>query len=185
MFDAGLMHAGRVEAVGREMNGLQQKLAGVRGAGNAAGALLTWGAMILILILGVELVSSDEISGVYLALLPLVAFSSFEAVQQMSRAVQHLDASIEAGQRVFELVDAPAEVAEPEVSAGLPDGHAIEFRDVSFRYSSESAWVLDRLNFEVQSGEKVALREDDDRQLTAPILGVRAGDHLSWWPGTA
>ncbi len=63
--------------------------------------------------LAIPLVSGGQIEGVYLALLPLTAIASFEAVQPLALALQQLEASQAAGRRLFELIDAAPEVPDP------------------------------------------------------------------------
>ena len=66
--------------------------------------------------LAIPLVSGGQIEGVYLALLPLTAIASFEAVQPLSLALQQLEASQAAGRRLFELIDTPPEVHDPRAA---------------------------------------------------------------------
>ena len=58
----------------------QSTVAVLRGVSNALAALFTSLAGLTVLILAIPLVSTGQIEGVYLALLPLTAIASFEAV---------------------------------------------------------------------------------------------------------
>ena len=157
IFDHRQEHAARVDAAGRELSRLQQRESAVRGATSALVALLASVAAVIVLALGVRLVASGEMNGVFLAVLPLVAIASFEAVQQMATAVQHLDASVEAGHRVFLLIDAQPDIVEPLAPATKPQDYSIEVRDLCFRYHPDDRPVLDGLSFEIRAGEKLAL----------------------------
>ena len=82
--------AARAGARARAGNGLQERMAMLRGASNALAALFTSLAALTVLGLAIPLVSGGRIEGVYLALLPLTAIASFEAVQPLSLALQQL-----------------------------------------------------------------------------------------------
>ena len=59
-------------------------------------------------------------AGVYLALLPLTAVAAFEAVQPLAQARQVSAESKSAAQRLFELIDAPPPVRDPEEPRRCP-----------------------------------------------------------------
>jgi ATP-binding cassette subfamily C protein CydC len=113
-FDQTQHHAARVLNLSRLLNRTQEQLAMLRGVSNGLAALFTSLAGLTVLMLAIPLVSGGQIEGVYLALLPLTAIASFEAVQPLSLALQQLEASQAAGRRLFELIDTPPEVSEPK-----------------------------------------------------------------------
>ncbi|MCB0235786.1 MAG: thiol reductant ABC exporter subunit CydC, partial [Anaerolineae bacterium] len=90
-----------------QLNQLQERLAVIRGMGNGLAALFTSLAALTVLALAIPLITGGQIDGVYLALLPLTAIASFEAVQPLSQAFQMLESSQAAARRLFELIDAP------------------------------------------------------------------------------
>ena len=112
-FDQTQQHAARVLGLSRVLNRTQEQLAMLRGVSNGLAALFTSLAGLTVLMLAIPLVSGGQIEGVYLALLPLTAIASFEAVQPLSLALQQLEASQAAGRRLFELIDTPPEVRDP------------------------------------------------------------------------
>ena len=101
------------------------ELAMLRGVSNGLAALFTSLAGLTVLMLAIPLVSGGKIEGVYLALLPLTAIASFEAVQPLSLALQQLEASQAAGRRLFELIDTPAEVRDPAQPAATTAGESV------------------------------------------------------------
>jgi ATP-binding cassette subfamily C protein CydC len=174
-FDQAQQHAARVLSLSRLLNRTQEQLAQVRGVSNGLAALFTSLAGLTVLMLAIPLVRGGQIEGVYLALLPLTAIASFEAVQPLSLALQQLEASQAAGRRLFELIDMPPEVrdpAEPMLVQPRPRGgpgtessartrtsstHDIEFNNVRFRYNQDDQWTLDGVSFNVPSGKRVAI----------------------------
>jgi ATP-binding cassette subfamily C protein CydC len=143
--------------LGGELEEAQLRMARVRGMSNALGTLLAGLAGLSVLLLAIPLVSHGQINGVYLALLPLTAIASFEVVQPLGAAFQQLEASRAAACRLFELIDAPAVVDDPESPLPPPRAHGIEFRGVRFRYAPDEPLVLDDFNLRIADGARVAL----------------------------
>ncbi len=100
--------------------------------------------------------SGGDVDGVYIALLVLASAASFEAVQPLAPALQQLDASREAGRRIFEIIDQPAAVQDPPSPQPAPDADGIEFRHVSFAYDGGTR-ALEDVSFRVARGEVLGI----------------------------
>jgi ATP-binding cassette subfamily C protein CydC len=128
---------------------------------NALAALFTSLAGLTVLGLAIPLVSSGKIEGVFLALLPLTAIASFEAVQPLALALQQLQANQAAGKRLFELIDATPAVADgghPNVGRVLyPATFDVEVRNLRFCYAPSEPPALDGVSFSVPHGGSVAI----------------------------
>jgi ATP-binding cassette subfamily C protein CydC len=135
----------------------QMRLAIVRGMSNALAVLLASLAGLTVLFLAIPLVSGGKIEGVFLALLPLTAIASFEAVQPLGAALQQLETSQAAARRLFELIDAPPPVKDPVHSLPPPTDYSIEFHNVSFRYAPDEPPALDNVSFCLPAGGHVAV----------------------------
>jgi ABC-type multidrug transport system fused ATPase/permease subunit len=131
--------------------------------GHGLGALFASLAGLTVLFLAIPLVAGGQIDGVFLALLPLTAIASFEAIQPLSQAAQMLESSKAAAGRIFELIDAEPAVADAPGSPVHPSSHlpthglSIDVRDLRFRYAPDEACVLDGLSFSVPAGGRVAI----------------------------
>jgi thiol reductant ABC exporter CydC subunit len=147
----------RVLAVSRRLGRIQERLAALRGASNALSALFVSLAALTILVLAIPLVTRGEVDGVYLALLPLAAVASFEALQPLSLALQQLEASHASARRIFEMIDAPPAVRDPASPAPAPAHFDIEARDVTFRYAPLDPAVLAHVSFRVAAGERLGI----------------------------
>lgn len=147
----------RTLALGAELNRAQLRLAHLRGVSGALGALFAGLAALTLLLIAIPLVYGGQVDGVFLALLPLTALASFEAVQPLSVALQQLEASRASAKRLFELIDAPPAVQEPAQPLAPPNAYSIEFQNVSFCYPSDAALVLEDESFQIPQGERVAL----------------------------
>jgi ATP-binding cassette subfamily C protein CydC len=114
-------------------------------------------AMVSVLALAIPLVAAGEIRGVYLAFLALVMLGSFEAVQPLGKAFQFLGRSVNAGQRLFEIMDAEPEVTDPPDPLPAPRDHTLCFEGVTFRYDRDAPPVLQDISFTLQPGNRVAV----------------------------
>ncbi len=157
VFDADGGHRGKILRLSGELNRLQERMAVLRGASNALSVVLAGLAALAVLVLAIPLVTGGGVQPLYLALLPLTAMASFEAVQPLSPALQQLEASQAAGRRIFELIDAPPEVVDPIDTAKIPQDLSIEMHDVSFSYDAGSVPALDRVSFEVHPGQRIGI----------------------------
>lgn len=161
-YDVQQVHLLRAARLGHELGRLQERLAMIRGLGNGLAALFTSLAGLTVLLLAIPLVTSGHIAGVYLALLPLTAIASFEAVQPLSQAFQLLESSQAAARRLFDLAAAPPAVQDPSGPSPQPGDMGLEFRNLTFRYPSSGdavpePVVLESLSFSVPSGSHLAL----------------------------
>jgi ATP-binding cassette subfamily C protein CydC len=168
-FDQAHEHRARVLQLSGELNRVQEQQALLRGVSNALAVLFTSLAALTVLWLAIPLVSGGQIEGVYLALLPLTAIASFEAVQPLGLALQQLEANQAAGRRLFELIDAAPEVpdpAEPVPLRGVPRttlpsaqdaDYTITFDRVSFRYNPIDPLALDGASFTFPAGSRSAI----------------------------
>jgi len=145
-------HRERALALGRRLDREQERLAVLRGTSNGLAALLTSLAAICLLGIAIPLVDGGTLDGVYLALVPLAAIASFEAVQPLSQAMEQLDASRAAAERLFEIIDAPPEVGDPVLPCRRPTGHGLEIRGLRFGYEPDGPLVLDGLDLSIAAG---------------------------------
>lgn len=150
-------HLRRVERLSLELGGLQGRMARVGGLQGALGGLLMNLATLAVLAVAIPLVSSGQLDGVYLAMLLLVVMSSFEAVLPLPQAFQGLSATLEAGRRLFEIVDAEPAVEDPARPAPGPAGSALQVQRLRFAYAADEPSVLDGVSFELAPGRLVAV----------------------------
>jgi subfamily B ATP-binding cassette protein MsbA len=80
----------------------------------------------------------------------------YEPFKKLSRTNNVLQSAFAAAERVFRMMDEPAEVTNDDGGVELPAGsHSIAFEQVSFRYGQD--WVLRDVTLEIGAGEVVAL----------------------------
>jgi ATP-binding cassette, subfamily C, bacterial CydC len=168
-FDQAQEHRTRVLRLNGELNRVQEQQAMLRGVSNALAVLFTSLAALTVLWLAIPLVSGGQIEGVYLALLPLTAIASFEAVQPLGLALQQLESSQAAGRRLFELIDAAPEAPDPAEPAPWPGAqrtaqesaleadYTIAFDKVCFRYNPGDPLVFNNASFTFPAGSRSAI----------------------------
>ncbi|HEY7094852.1 MAG TPA: thiol reductant ABC exporter subunit CydC [Ktedonobacterales bacterium] len=142
----------RALALSDQLTQSQERLAVVRGLSVALGGLLASLAGLTILALAIPLVTSGHIDAVDLAVLPLTAIASFEAVQPLSLALQNLEASQAAARRLFELIDSEPAAASNLTSSPHPDDYRLVARNLTFAYAADEPPALEDISFTVPSG---------------------------------
>ncbi len=137
----------------------RRQLSHARALAAALMALLVGLAATSVLAVAVVLVRDGTVDGVLLAVMPLVAIATFEAIGPLSAAYEHLDRSRAASRRLVELVDAPEQVRDPAAPTPLPIAPgrplSLEVRDLTFGYGGES--VLRGADLRVPPGSTVAI----------------------------
>jgi thiol reductant ABC exporter CydC subunit len=146
-----------IAALNRRLDRVQERMAFVTGLQDALSDLMMNLAMVAVLALAIPLVAAGEIRGVYLAFLALVMLGSFEAVQPLGKAFQFLGRSVNAGERLFEIVDAEPEVTDPPAPLPAPTDRTLRFEGVTFRYERDAPPVLQDISFTLEPGKRVAV----------------------------
>ena len=82
----------------------------------------------------------------------------YDPVRRLSRANNEIQQGLSAAERIFEILDAPIDVQDPEKYEVIkPFSKAIDFKDVCLTYPGVSKPVLSNINLTIQAGEVVAL----------------------------
>ncbi len=119
--------------------------------------LLGMVATCIVLWFGGQIAASGEVTiGVIVAFLAYVGYL-FQPIRDLSQIYTTLQAAVAGGERVIELLDTPAEVADAPEAIELPpvEGH-VEFRHVWLRYRGGEP-VLRDINLTIEPGQMVAL----------------------------
>jgi len=136
-------------------------------------------AIALVIWLGGRGVMHNWISLGILVAFMQYAWRFFRPIQDLSDKYNILQAAMAASERVFKLLDTPAEIISPSITVSGDGSGTIEFRDVWFTYQkltdeqlthiataseaeleatkSEIEWVLRGVSFTIRSGETAAI----------------------------
>lgn len=167
VFGAGSAHVARVRALSDELGALQRRLAAIGGLNTAVGSFLTNSAVLVALALAIPLVTAGRLAGVNLAVLALATAAGFEAVLPLPLAAQHLESSLAAARRLFEIGGealGSGAGAQEEASMGQAAGDgapqrpvALTVNHLTLRYAPDEPAALDDLSFYVPAGRHLAV----------------------------
>lgn len=147
----------QVGGLSRELLGLQGRVSGINGLSSALTGLVMNLAVWSVLVLAIPMVTGGEIKGVYLAMLALGVLSSFEAVLPLPGMLHHVEESLAAARRLFDITQAKPEVLDPPVSPVKPGKYDLLVKGLGFRYTPDTPWVLNGLDLTLPEGGRAAL----------------------------
>lgn len=156
----GLREVRAFAAEGRMLAAVQAKEAALLSAqrGMASRTALAGAASMLCAQVAVLAVLIDAgadpaaaIAGAFLVL------AAFEAIGGLPRAGALAGHAAAAAARVLEAADAPVPVPDPADPAAMPDGNALRFEAVAFRWLPDRPAVFDGLTLDIPAGARVAL----------------------------
>jgi ATP-binding cassette subfamily B protein len=79
-----------------------------------------------------------------------------QPLTQTASMLNVLQSGIASAERVFELLDAPEQSSDPEITDRVPVSGRVEFQDASFRYLPERP-LIEHLNLVAEPGQTVAI----------------------------
>lgn len=150
-------HLAVARELGCELVLQQGKAAGLSGLSTALTGLSSNLALWSILVLSIRAVESGQLKGTYLAMLALAAFGSFEAIAPLPLAWRHLEESLAAARRLFQISDGGPAVPDSPEGNIRPQGYDLKVKNLSFRYDDHGPWVLQDINLELPAGKRVAV----------------------------
>ncbi len=153
--DAHIRTIGNQDA---ELTAIASASAGTAGIGLALTTLLAglacWGCLMV----GIPAVLSGRLGGTELAVITLIPLAAFELVVGLPVATQALQRVRQAAARVFEVVDTPAPIPDPEVAVSLPGPpYDLEVRSVWAGYPGAVSPALGDVDLSLPAGQRVAV----------------------------
>ena len=150
-------HLERLQAAEEKKLDLQKKSAFFEGLHESLSGLAMNAAVIWILWSMLPMVRVGTVSSITLTAVIFGVIASFEAFLPLTGSMQHLEADIRAGDRLFEIIDAVPEIKAPERPEPLPVRHDIEVNDLCFSYPGSLRPAIDGISFTVPQGGKTAI----------------------------
>ena len=121
---------------------------------------ITWGVGgFLLYFIGIRIVGADKIGvGTFLAFSTYLGMF-WSPIRNLASFYNKLVTNISAAERIFDILDTPAEITDREGSRDLPAVKGdVSFSHVDFAYTDEpDKLVLKDVNFSVKAGETIAL----------------------------
>ncbi|MBW8792671.1 MAG: thiol reductant ABC exporter subunit CydD [Streptomyces sp.] len=157
---AGALPA-RTDAV-RRADGTLTRIAS-RGAtatalGDGLTALLTGLTVVAAALLGAQGVADGRLDGVAMAVVVLTPLAAFEAVLGLPLAVRHRQRVRRSAERIYEVLDAPEPVREPERPRQAPAApFPVVLKGLTARYPGQARDALGGLDLTLHEGRRVAV----------------------------
>ncbi len=121
---------------------------------------ITWGAgSFLLYFIGIRVIGADRIGvGTFLAFSTYLGMF-WSPIRNLSSFYNKIVTNISAAERIFDILDTPAEIVDLEGCGELPQIQGeVRFENVSFAYADEpEKMVLENVSFSVKPGETIAL----------------------------
>lgn len=121
---------------------------------------ITWGAgAFLLYYIGICIVGPEHVGiGTFIAFSTYIGMF-WSPIRNLASFYNKIVTNISAAERIFDILDTPAEITDREGAYELPQVKGqVKFSDVSFAYEDEpDRLVLENVSFEVQAGETIAL----------------------------
>jgi ATP-binding cassette subfamily C protein CydC len=127
-------HFALLRALNDKLVRTQRREAQIAGLQDALMSLFSHLGVWAVLVVTIRMVSSDQIEALNLAVLVLITQACFEAVWPLPEAAQHLEGNLEAANRLFEVLDASPQVADPPKANPPPKVATLRLRNLSFSY---------------------------------------------------
>lgn len=114
-------------------------------------------ALWLSLVVTIPLVSSGELSGIFLAMVILVVWASFEAVIPIPQAIIQVEQSLVAADHIFGLGEHEKTKSADPGRGATPMGYHLVLEGVDFAYQAGEALLYQNLSLKIPAGAKVAI----------------------------
>ncbi len=148
--------AAQLETISARQIQTQRTISGRLSIQSAVTGLLSGVGMWTVLVIAVPFVSAAAISGEYLAVIALVALTSFEAILPLPLAAQNLSIDLQAASRLFEVIDADPEVEDPSFPLPMPVKIDLQIRKLDFSYPGSST-LLKGISLDLPPGKRLAV----------------------------
>ena len=113
-------------------------------------------ATALVIFFGGQMVWQDTLTAGSLVAFVLYIDRFFDPIRDLSQRYNTLQATMAAGERIFELLDTPPEILDPPDAVEMPPMRGeVQFDHVSFSYDDKTV-VLDDVSLRVSPGQTVA-----------------------------
>ncbi|WP_030153261.1 thiol reductant ABC exporter subunit CydD [Streptomyces sp. NRRL S-244] len=153
--------AGRKDAAkesDRTLTGISARGAAATGLGGGLTALVCGLTVVVAAALAADAVHDGRLSGVAMAVAVLTPLAAFEAVNGLPQAVQYRQRVRRSAERIYEVIDAPVPVAEPERPAAVPGSpFPLRLTGLAARHPGQEQDALRGLDLTLEAGRRIAV----------------------------
>ncbi|MCH0538818.1 thiol reductant ABC exporter subunit CydD [Streptomyces sp. MUM 203J] len=148
----------RAKEADRALTRIAARQSAATGLGAGLTVLVTGLTVAAAALVGVQAVRDGRLGGVALAVVVLTPLAAFEAVMGLPLAVQYRQRVRRSAERVFEVLDAPVPVHEPERPEPMPASpFPLELRGVCARHPGQERDALHAFDLRLEAGRRVAV----------------------------
>jgi ATP-binding cassette subfamily C protein CydC len=140
-----------------QSNKEQRTMRHLTATGAAVNTLLSNVTLLAVLLAGLYFISRNTMTGPNVAMICLIIMGLFEAIEAIPLAYQFLGQTRKAAQRLNTLTADDEEATMPQSDSPFPDKRAIELRNVSFHYHSQTHDVLHEMNYAIPQGSFITI----------------------------
>ncbi|BDH02905.1 thiol reductant ABC exporter subunit CydD [Streptomyces seoulensis] len=137
---------------------IASRAAGATALGDGLTALISGLTVTVAALLGAQAAAGGRIQGVVVAVVVLTPLAAFEAVLGLPLAVRYRQRVARSAERVYEVLDAPEPVHEPEHPREAPASpFPLVVKDLTARYEDQHRDALDGLDLTLDRGRRIAV----------------------------
>ncbi|MER7461748.1 thiol reductant ABC exporter subunit CydD [Streptomyces sp. NPDC097981] len=153
--------AGRKDAArqsDRTLTAIAARGAAATGLGSGLSALVCGLTVVVAAAVAAGAVHDGRLSGVAMAVAVLTPLAAFEAVNGLPQAVQYRQRVRRSAERIYEVIDAPVPVAEPERPAEVPASpFPLRLTGLAARHPGQEHDALHGLDLTLEAGRRIAV----------------------------
>ncbi|MFJ6844041.1 thiol reductant ABC exporter subunit CydD [Streptomyces griseoluteus] len=137
---------------------IASRAAGATALGDGLTALISGLTVTVAALLGAQAAAGGRIHGVLVAVVVLTPLAAFEAVLGLPSAVRYRQRVARSAERVYEVLDAPVPVREPEHPRAAPDSpFPLVLSDLTARYADQHRDALHGVDLTLDRGRRIAV----------------------------
>ncbi|GHB65635.1 ABC transporter [Streptomyces cirratus] len=142
----------------RSLTVIASRGAAATGLGSGLSALVCGLTVVCAAALGANAVAGGRLAGVAMAVVVLTPLAAFEAVTGLPQAVQYRQRVRRSAERIYEVIDAPMPVSEPEQAAAPPASpFPLRLTGIAARYPGQETDALHGLDLTLEAGRRIAV----------------------------
>lgn len=148
----------RTREADRQLTSIASRGAAATALGGGLSALVCGLTVVCAAFAGVQAVRDGRLDGVSLAVVVLTPLAAFEAVTGLPSAVQYRQRVRRSAERVYEVLDAPVPVHEPDRAAAPPaTAFPLAVRGLGARYAGQERDALGGFDLTLTAGKRIAV----------------------------
>ncbi len=177
-FGADAAALGAIDTLGRRADALERRHARMVAGAGLVMQLCVAAAVAAVTAVGVAAVHDHRMGQVMVAVLPLAALGTFEAVTVVPLAVARARGVRASAERLLNLEEVPVPVTDPASPAHLPAGvPGVSFDRAALRYAPGLPRALDGVSFDLPAGGRLAVTGSSGAGKSSLVNAL-----LRYWP---